>query len=119
MDENSVATGIRRGLACRCPVRGKDRLFSGYLRITTRCEHCGAGNRPVPSDELPPYPTILPVGQLLVPSVLWLDRVRTLDARVEFAIWLPLAALMSILLPPRMTGVSVRLCRATGLVRQV
>jgi uncharacterized protein (DUF983 family) len=62
MSEKSIWTGIRRGLACQCPVCGEGRLFSGYLKIKTRCDVCGTDNTVYPSDDFPPYLTIFLSG---------------------------------------------------------
>ncbi|HJS84495.1 MAG TPA: DUF983 domain-containing protein [Acetobacteraceae bacterium] len=115
--QKSVWVGIRRGLACRCPVCGQGHLFSGYLKVKPRCEVCGADNAIYPSDDFPPYLTILILGHLLVPLFLWVDRAYSPSVWVQAAIWLPLSAVLCMLLLPYMKGATVGLCWATGLVR--
>ena len=36
---------LAAGIACRCPNCGEAPLFEGFLRITARCEACGADLR--------------------------------------------------------------------------
>ena len=115
--EKSVWTGLKRGLACRCPNCGEGRLFSGYLKVRSPCEVCGTDNTIYPSDDLPPYLTILVVGHVLVPLFMWSDRAYAPPLWAQFAIWLPAAAAMSLALLPFMKGAAVGLCWATGLVR--
>jgi uncharacterized protein (DUF983 family) len=115
--QKSIWVGIRRGLACRCPVCGQGHLFSGYLKVKPRCEVCGADNSVYPSDDFPPYLTILILGHLLVPLFLWVDRAYSPSVWVQAAIWLPLSAVLCMLLLPYMKGATVGLCWATGLVR--
>ena len=32
---------VSAGLNCRCPRCGRGRLFSGYLKVSEKCESCG------------------------------------------------------------------------------
>jgi uncharacterized protein (DUF983 family) len=114
----SVWTGIRRGLACRCPVCGEGRLFSRYLKIQTPCARCGADNSVYASDDFPPYLTILVVGHVVVPLFAWVDGTWAPPMWLNFAIWLPVTALGCLLLLPSMKGATVGLCWATGLLRK-
>ena len=118
MSEKSIWMGIRRGLACRCPVCGEGRLFSGYLKIKTRCDVCRADNTVYPSDDFPPYLTILFAGHLIVPLFIWVDLTYAPALWVESAIWLPLTTVMCLVLLPVMKGATVGLCWATDLIRQ-
>ena len=117
MADRSLWTGLKRGFARRCPNCGEGRLFSGYLSIRSPCESCGADNTIYPSDDLPPYVTILIVGHVLVPMFMWSDRAYAPAFWVQAAIWLPLAAIMSLALLPTVKGAAVGLCWAFGLVR--
>jgi len=114
----SIVTGIWRGLRCRCPACGEGRLFAGYLRIRLPCEVCGADNTIYPSDDFPPYLTILVVGHVVVPLFMWSDRAYEPSVWVQAAIWLPVTALMCLALLPSMKGATVGLCWATGLRRR-
>ncbi len=118
MADKSVWTGIRRGLACRCPVCGEGRLFRAYLKLKQRCEVSGADNTIYPADDFPPDLTILVLGHVLVPILWSVDRVYAPPMALEIAFWLPLTAVLCLLLLPRMKGATVELCWATDLVRQ-
>jgi len=117
MENKSIATGILRGLACHCPTCGRGRLFSGFLKVRAPCEVCGADNTIFPSDDFPPYLTVLLVGHILVPLVLIVDRTFDPASWIELSLWLPLAVILSLVLLPRMKGATVGLCWATGLVK--
>ena len=62
-----------------------------------------------PSDDLPPYPTIFVTGHLVIPLFVWTDL--TLEPRlwVEAAIWLPVTAIMCLVLLPFMKGAAIGL----------
>lgn len=117
MPEKSVWTGISRGLAGRCPNCGQGRLLRGYLTIRSPCEVCGTDNTVYPSDDFPPYLTILLVGHIVVPLFVWTDHAYTPSLWLEAAIWLPATLLLCLLLLPRMKGAAVGLCWAKDLLR--
>ncbi len=118
MRDKAIWTGIRRGLACRCPTCGQGRLFNGFLKIRNPCEVCGADNTIYPSDDFPPYLTILVVGHLVVPLLVWSDAAYTPSLWLQAAIWLPVTTILCLLLLPVMKGATSGLCWAVGLVRR-
>ncbi len=118
MAEHSIWMGIRRGLSVRCPNCGEGRLFRGFLTVRSPCSVCGSDNARFPSDDFPPYLTILVVGHVVVPLFMWSDRAWELSSWAQAAVWLPVTLLLCLALLPRMKGATVGLCWATGLVRQ-
>jgi uncharacterized protein (DUF983 family) len=117
MTDKSIWTGIRRGLACRCPNCGQGRLFDDFLRVRKVCDQCGADNSVYPSDDFPPYLTIFLVGHVVVPAFIWSDLRFAPSLWLQGAIWLPLTALLCVALLPMMKGATSGLCWAVGLVR--
>ncbi|MDR3529717.1 MAG: DUF983 domain-containing protein [Rhodopila sp.] len=117
MTEKSTWTGILRGLSCRCPNCGKGRLFGAFLKIRASCEACGTDNTIYPSDDFPPYLTIMAVGHIVIPLFMWVDFVYVPATWVQAAIWLPMTVILCLLLLPRMKGATVGLCWAKDLVR--
>ena len=118
MAAKTIVTGVLRGLAGRCPNCGTGRLFAGYLRLLVPCPDCASDNSVYPSDDFPPYLTILVAGHVVVPSFVLVDHAYSPSLWLEAAIWLPFTALLCLVLLPRMKGATVGLCWATGLVRQ-
>ena len=116
-DDRSIWTGLKRGFACRCPNCGIGRLFRAYLKIRSPCEVCGTDNTIYPSDDFPPYLTILVTGHVLVPLFMWTDRVFEPALWVQSVIWLPATLVMCLVLLPFMKGATVGLCWATNMVR--
>jgi uncharacterized protein (DUF983 family) len=115
--DKSIWTGIKRGLTLRCPNCGEGRLFVRYVKVRGPCEACGTDNRIYPSDDFPPYLTILVTGHVLVPLFMWSDRAWEPSVWVQAAIWLPVTLLMCLALLPLMKGATIGLCWATDLVR--
>lgn len=116
-DEKSILTGLKRGLSRRCPNCGEGRLFTKYLKIRRPCEVCGADNTIYPSDDFPPYLTILITGHVLVPLFILTDRAYAPPLWLESVIWLPATVIMCLALLPSMKSATVGLCWATNMVR--
>ena len=115
---SQIVTGVRRGLALRCPQCGDGRLFGRFLKVRSACESCGADNTVFPSDDAPPYLTMLVVGHVLVPPMLWIDVVWTPALWIQLAIWLPLIGLATIAALPFAKGAVVGFAWATGVTRE-
>lgn len=117
-EKPSVALGVRRGLAMRCPHCGEGRLFRRFLKVSDGCETCGADNTIYPSDDAPAYLTMLAVGHLVVPFIFWTDKVWAPAMWVMLAIWLPLIAAISIATLPFVKGATIGYACATGVTRE-
>jgi uncharacterized protein (DUF983 family) len=118
MNEKSSWVGIRRGLSGRCPQCGEGHLFGRYLKVVPHCEVCGNDNTIYPSDDFPPYLTILLVGHVLIPAFMWVDFTYAPALWVEAAIWLPATVILCLLLLPVMKGATIGLCWAQNIIRE-
>lgn len=119
MSTNAYRTGIQRGLCRRCPNCGIGPLFSGLLKVRAPCPTCGNDNAAYPSDDMPPYVTILLLGHLIVPLFIWVDFTLAPPLWLEFAIWPALTVVLTVALLPFVKGGVIGLCWATGIVRPV
>jgi uncharacterized protein (DUF983 family) len=99
-----LMTGLRRGLAERCPECGKGKLFRAYLKVLSPCEVCGNDNAQYPSDDAPPYFTILIVGHIVVAPMLFFPFILTWPVGWVLATTLPTVAILTLLLLPRVKG---------------
>lgn len=115
--KSRITEGVGRGLRLRCPHCGEGRLFARFLKVCPRCETCGADNTVYPSDDAPPYLTLLLVGHLILPFMFWLDKAWAPALWVQFAIWLPLIAVVTVATLPFMKGAVVGFAWATGVTR--
>jgi uncharacterized protein (DUF983 family) len=100
----SVLTGLKRGLALRCPECGKGRLLHSYLKVRPVCEVCGHDNAQYPSDDAPPYFTILIVGHLVIAPALIFPFIWTWPAQYVLLATIPALAVITLLLLPRVKG---------------
>jgi len=101
--------GVRRGIAQRCPACGETHLYRRYLKVNDVCLRCGLAVGEIRSDDAPPYFTILLVGHIIVPSMLILEELCHPPQWVHFALWVPLALLLTLTLLPRVKGAVIAL----------
>jgi uncharacterized protein (DUF983 family) len=98
-----------RGLRCRCPNCGKGPLFDGYLKVKPLCEVCGEDLSHHRADDAPPYLTIVVVGHIIVPLILFIEMRWPLPSATHLAIWLPLTAILCVLFLRPIKGLIVGL----------
>ena len=89
---------LTAGLGCRCPNCGEGPLFEGFLRITARCEACGADLRSADTGDGPAVFVILIGGfiacfGLLFSYVAWRPPIW-----LELVIWPPLGVILCLAL---------------------
>jgi uncharacterized protein (DUF983 family) len=104
MAQGNVWTGLKRGVLGRCPNCGEGKLFRSYLKVDPICGHCGHDNAQYPSDDAPPYFTILIVGHVLVAPVLCFSFIWTWPVGLVLALTLPSIMALTLLLLPRVKG---------------
>jgi uncharacterized protein (DUF983 family) len=113
--DRSWIEAIWRGARGRCPHCGKGRLWTGYLKVRTECQHCHTEFHHHRADDAPPYFTIMIVGHVLIPIVVLVEIAYRPDYWLHAAIWLPLALLMTFAIMPVVKGAIVGLQWALGM----
>jgi uncharacterized protein (DUF983 family) len=120
MAESKLFTGLVRGFSGRCPACGKGALLTRYLKVASPCAVCGHDNAQYPSDDAPPYFTILLMGHLVIAPMLFLPFIWTWPVGVVLAITLPAIAVMTLVLLPRVKGAVIgaqwAIHRAEGVI---
>jgi uncharacterized protein (DUF983 family) len=101
----STQTALFRGALGRCPRCGQGWLFHHYLKIVDRCSRCGEPYGHLRTDDAAPWLTILIVGHITVPIILIFEQRLKLAMGLEFAIWLPLIVVLTLILLPRCKGI--------------
>lgn len=104
---DSFWTAVWRGARNRCPVCGVGRVFDGYLALVANCSNCKAPIGQLRADDAPPYFTILLTGHVLVPPVLWIEKAYQPPMWIHMVTWLPLFAIVCILLLRPIKGATV------------
>ncbi|WP_022702676.1 DUF983 domain-containing protein [Pseudorhodobacter ferrugineus] len=70
-EERNVGQALRRGWRCRCPNCGSGPMMRGYLTVRDSCPVCNEDLSHHRADDGPAYLTILIVGHLMAPMILW------------------------------------------------
>ncbi len=91
-----LGEAMKRGLLCRCPSCGRGKLFGNYLKVVPACASCGEDLSHERADDAPPYFTILLVGHIIVPLVLFVETRWQPDLVLQMAVWLPLTVLLAL-----------------------
>ncbi len=60
-----------RGFRRRCPACGEGHIFTGYLKVADECPVCHEPMRHHRADDGPAYLTILIVGHIMAPTLMW------------------------------------------------
>ena len=93
-----LGQAIKRGLLGRCPNCGEGRLFGRYLKVVDACAACGEDYTAQRADDLPPYITIVIVGHIVIPLVLWVEKAYHPEVWIQMTAWLPLTLLLTLLM---------------------
>lgn len=104
MTQMRLLTGLRRGFSGRCPQCGKGALLRNYLKVQSPCPVCGHDNAQYPSDDAPPYFTILIVGHLVIAPMLCFPFIWQWPVALVLGLIMPAVAGLTLLLLPRVKG---------------
>jgi uncharacterized protein (DUF983 family) len=108
-DDRPLRPALLRGWRRRCPNCGAGPMLKGYLAVREACPVCGEALHHQRADDGPAYLTILIVGHLLAPVLLFVFttwRPDPLPLAVGFSI---VTVALSLYLLPRLKGAMVAL----------
>jgi uncharacterized protein (DUF983 family) len=108
-DERPLRPAILRGFKQRCPACGEGRMLEGYLKVRASCPHCGEDLHHHRADDGPAYLTIMIVGHLMAPLLLWAFIKYRPEPIVLIAVFATGCVALSLLLLPRLKGALVSL----------
>lgn len=105
--ERPTWPAVVRGFTRRCPECGRGHLFEGYLKVADTCPVCRAELYHHRADDGPAYLTILVVGHLMAPLLLFVfERFRP-EPMVTATIFVVGSLALSLYLLPRLKGTVV------------
>lgn len=117
-EPSKIGLGVRRGLGLRCPECGQGRLFRRFLKVAESCEACGNDNTRYPSDDAPPYLTVVIVGHVTLPLAILSYEALIPSMWLNLGIWAFFAAGMTLGMLPFVKGAVVGFAWATGVTRE-
>lgn len=108
-DDRPLKPALMRGFRRRCPACGQGRMFDGYLKVRPACPACGEEFFHHRADDGPAYLTILIVGHLMAPLILWAFIKWRPEPLTLAAIFTVGCVALSLYLLPRLKGALVAL----------
>ncbi len=108
-DDRPSKPAMWRGFRCRCPNCGDGKLFDGYLKVADNCPVCEEELHHHRADDGPAYLTILIVGHLLAPIMLWMFVAYRPEPLVMISVFTVGCVALSLYLLPRLKGMIVGL----------
>lgn len=100
---------LRHGWNLRCPHCGKGPLLRGYLTVRESCPVCGENLHHQRADDGPAYLTILIVGHLMAPLLMFTFVHWRPEPMTLIAVFSVFTVGLSLFLLPRLKGVMVAL----------
>ena len=110
----SVFQSMLRGLQRRCASCGEGAILSGYLTAVPECAHCGEDFRHVRADDGPAWVTILVLGHVIVPLMIYFGREDSIPVWQAAGILSVVTLLGVYVILPRAKGMFIALIWATG-----
>jgi len=108
-DDRPVKAAVLRGWRRRCPKCGAGPMMRGYLSVRSTCPVCGEALHHHRADDGPAYLTILIVGHLMAPILLFAFVKWRPDPLVLATILSIGTVAVSLFLLPRLKGAMVGL----------
>jgi uncharacterized protein (DUF983 family) len=106
-EERPFWPSVLRGWKRRCPGCGAGPMLKGYLKVRDRCPVCGEALHHHRADDGPAYLTILIVGHLMAPLILWAFTAYRPEPLVLAAVFSVGTVALSLYLLPRLKGAIV------------
>ena len=114
-EDTSIWPTVWRGWRRRCPNCGSGPMLSGYLKVRDACPVCRQDLTPQRADDGPAYLTILIVGHLIAPLLLWVFTTWRPEPLVLLTIFAVGSTALTLYLLPRLKGVIVAFQWARGM----
>lgn len=100
---------VRRGWRGKCPHCGAGQILQGYLSVRPTCTVCGTDFHHHRADDGPAYLTILIVGHLMAPLLMYVFVHFRPEPAVMIAIFSVFTVALSLYLLPRIKGAMIAL----------
>ncbi|MCV2881390.1 DUF983 domain-containing protein [Actibacterium sp. XHP0104] len=107
--DRPVGPALMRGWKRRCPSCGSGPLLRGYLKVRESCPVCHEELHHQRADDGPAYMTILVVGHLMAPLILWVFTAYRPDPLILATVFSVGCVALSLYLLPRFKGAFVAL----------
>jgi uncharacterized protein (DUF983 family) len=115
MSDNLVSP-FAAGFACRCPRCGDGALFSGFLKVTSRCESCGLDLAFADSGDGPAVFVIFAVAPIVMILAFITEALVHPAPWMHLVLWIPTIIVLSLWLlrPFKATMIALQYQRRAG-----
>jgi uncharacterized protein (DUF983 family) len=103
-EDRPLKPALWRGWRRRCPCCGAGPIMQGYLKVRDRCTVCGEDLHHHRADDGPAYLTILIVGHLVAPALIFAYSNYDPDPLFIAVLFSVLTSALSLYLLPRLKG---------------
>jgi len=107
--ERDTRRAMLRGFRCKCPNCGSGPILRGYLKVRDHCPVCREDLSHQRADDGPAYLTILIVGHLMAPMLMFAFETWRPEPLVLFTTFAVGTIALSLYLLPRLKGAMVGL----------
>lgn len=105
--DRPLKSALFRGWRLRCPNCGTGPMLKGYLKVRSSCPVCDENLSHARADDGPAYLTILIVGKLMAPILIWWYTEFRPDPVIMGTVLTVGCVALSLYLLPRMKGIVV------------
>lgn len=107
IEDRALRLALLRGWRRRCPNCGSGPMLKGYLTVRDTCAVCSEEMHHHRADDGPAYLTILIVGHIMAPAILWVFTAFRPEPMVLFTGFAIGCVALSLYLLPRLKGLMV------------
>ena len=107
LHERPMRPALLRGWRMRCPNCGAGQMLRSYLKVRDTCPVCAEALHHHRADDGPAYLTILIVGHLMAPLILYVFTAYRPDPLILASVFSVATVGLSLFLLPRLKGVIV------------
>lgn len=107
--ERPLRPALLRGWRRRCPNCGNGPMMSSYLKVRDTCPVCQEALHHQRADDGPAYLTLLIVGHIMAPLIIWAFTTFRPDPMVLASVFTVGCVALSLYLLPRLKGAIVGL----------
>ncbi len=106
-ETRDLKPAVLNGLRLRCPKCGQGKLLHSYVKVNDHCSECQQPFHYQRADDGPAYLTILIVGHVMAPTILWVFVTFRPDPLTLATIFTVGTVALSLYLLPRLKGLVV------------
>ena len=86
----SLLLALSRSVFKKCPQCGEEKIYKQYLKLKPNCNNCNEKLSIYRTDDFGPWLTIIIVGHIIVPLVLYIEQNYSPQLWLQAITWIPI-----------------------------